>query len=98
MFADRAEIYIRSGKGGDGSVSFRRELFVAAGGPNGGDGGKGGDIIFEVDDGLNTLVDFRQGRKYVAQPGGSVRDDNVIATCNKYDMAMAFTGIRLFHH
>ena len=69
MFADRAEIYIRSGKGGDGSVSFRRELFVAAGGPNGGDGGKGGDIIFEVDEGLNTLADFRFVRKYCAQDG-----------------------------
>ena len=69
MFADRAEIYIRSGKGGDGSVSFRRELFVAAGGPNGGDGDKGGDIIFEVDEGLNTLADFRFVRKYCAQDG-----------------------------
>ena len=69
MFADRAEIYIRSGKGGDGSVSFRRELFVAAGGPNGGDGGRGGDIIFEVDEGLNTLADFRFIRKYVAEDG-----------------------------
>ncbi len=69
MFADRAEIYIRSGKGGDGSVSFRRELFVAAGGPNGGDGGKGGDIIFEVDDGLNTLSDYRFIRKHCAEDG-----------------------------
>lgn len=69
MFADRAEIYIRSGRGGDGSVSFRRELFVAAGGPNGGDGGKGGDIIFEVDEGLNTLADFRFVRKYQAEDG-----------------------------
>lgn len=69
MFADRAEIYIRSGKGGDGSVAFRRELFVAAGGPNGGDGGRGGNIIFEVDEGLNTLADFRFVRKYCAQDG-----------------------------
>jgi len=69
MFADRAEIYIRSGKGGDGSVSFRRELFVAAGGPNGGDGGKGGDIIFEVDYGLNTLSDYRFIRKHCAEDG-----------------------------
>ena len=55
MFADRAKIYIRSGKGGDGHVSFRRELFVPDGGPDGGDGGNGGDVIFEVDEGLNTL-------------------------------------------
>lgn len=69
MFADRAKIYIRSGKGGDGHVSFRRELFVAAGGPDGGDGGKGGDLIFEVDEGLNTLTDFRHNRKYSAEDG-----------------------------
>lgn len=71
MFADRAKIFIKSGKGGDGHVSFRRELYVPNGGPDGGDGGKGGDIIFEIDDGLNTLVDFRQTRKYVATPGQS---------------------------
>lgn len=69
MFADRAEIYIRSGKGGDGHVSFRRELYVPAGGPDGGDGGKGGDLIFEVDEGLNTLSDFRYKRKYSAEDG-----------------------------
>ena len=69
MFADSAKIYIRSGKGVDGHVSFRRELFVAAGGPDGGDGGRGGDVIFEVDDGLNTLTDFRHVRKYVAGDG-----------------------------
>ena len=69
MFADRARIFIRSGKGGDGHVSFRRELFVAAGGPDGGDGGKGGDVIFEVDEGLNTLADFRHRRKFCAQDG-----------------------------
>ncbi|MBQ7863356.1 MAG: GTPase ObgE [Lachnospiraceae bacterium] len=69
MFADRAEIYIRSGKGGDGHVSFRRELFVAAGGPNGGDGGRGGDVVFEVDTGMNTLAEYRYIRKYCAEDG-----------------------------
>ena len=69
MFADRAKIIICSGKGGDGHVSFRRELFVAAGGPDGGDGGKGGDVIFEVDKGLTTLGDYRHRRKFSAQPG-----------------------------
>lgn len=69
MFADRAKIYIRSGKGGDGHVSFRRELYVPNGGPDGGDGGKGGDVIFEVDEGLNTLADYRHKRKFAAQDG-----------------------------
>ena len=76
MFADRAEIYIRSGKGGDGHVSFRREMFVAAGGPNGGDGGRGGDIVFEVDSGLNTLTDYRFVRKYCAKDGENGNKNN----------------------
>ena len=69
MFADRAKIYIRSGKGGDGHVSFRRELYVPNGGPDGGDGGRGGDVIFEIDEGQNTLGDYRHRRKYKAEDG-----------------------------
>lgn len=69
MFADRAKIIIRSGKGGDGHVSFRRELYVANGGPDGGDGGRGGDVIFEVDKGLSTLQDYRHKRKFAARDG-----------------------------
>ncbi|MEY8395078.1 GTPase ObgE [Lachnospiraceae bacterium 45-P1] len=69
MFTDRAKVFIKSGNGGNGHVSFRRELYVPSGGPDGGDGGKGGDIIFQVDDGLNTLADFRHVRKYAAENG-----------------------------
>ena len=69
MFADRVRIFIKSGKGGDGHVSFRRELYVPAGGPDGGNGGHGGDIIFMVDKGLNTLGDFRHNSKYIAESG-----------------------------
>ena len=69
MFADRAKIIIKSGKGGDGHVSFRREKYVPNGGPDGGDGGKGGDVIFLVDEGINTLADYRHRRKFAAEPG-----------------------------
>ena len=73
MFADRAKIIIRSGKGGDGHVSFRREKFVPDGGPDGGDGGKGGDVIFEVDNNTNTLMAYRHHRKYSATDGEAGR-------------------------
>lgn len=75
-FSDKATIRIRSGDGGDGHVSFRREKYVANGGPDGGDGGRGGDLIFEVDPGINTLSDFRYKQKYFAgngEPGGKRR-------------------------
>lgn len=69
MFADRARIFVKSGKGGDGHVSFRREKYVPNGGPDGGDGGDGGSVYFVVDEGLNTLTDFRNVRKYAAANG-----------------------------
>lgn len=74
MFVDKAKIKIKAGNGGDGAVSFHREKYIAAGGPDGGDGGKGGDIIFQVDDNFSTLIDFRYKRKYAAKngdPGGA---------------------------
>ena len=69
MFVDQAKIYRKAGDGGDGAVSFHREKYVAAGGPDGGDGGKGGDIVFVVDDNISNLIDFRYKRKYVAEKG-----------------------------
>ncbi len=69
MFVDEAKIYIKAGDGGDGAVSFHREKYVAAGGPDGGDGGKGGDVVFLVDDNLSTLIDFRYKRKFIAEKG-----------------------------
>ena len=71
-FIDTATISVRAGKGGDGVVTFHREKFVAAGGPDGGDGGRGGDVIFVADDNLSTLMDFRYKRKYAAQDGENV--------------------------
>lgn len=69
MFKDYVKIHIKSGNGGDGHVSFRRELYVPNGGPDGGDGGKGGDIVFEIDDSLNTLSSFYHNKKYIATDG-----------------------------
>ena len=78
MFADSAKIYIRSGKGGDGHVSFRRELYVAAGGPDGGDGGRGGDLIFEVDPGMNTLNDFDISESMLRGMDSPVEEDDAM--------------------
>ena len=69
MFVDIASIHLKAGKGGDGAVSFHREKYVAAGGPDGGDGGRGGNIVFKADSNLSTLADFRYKRKYNAEPG-----------------------------
>ncbi len=70
MFIDKAKIFIKSGDGGNGCVSFRREKYVPLGGPDGGDGGKGGSVVFEVDPGLTTLLDFKYKKKFVAEAGG----------------------------
>lgn len=70
MFTDKAKILIKAGNGGNGSISFRREKYIAAGGPDGGDGGKGGNVVMRVEPGLSTLMDFRYKRKYAAQNGG----------------------------
>src|SRR6201984_1358636 len=70
-FLDEAKVYVRSGDGGNGCVSFRREKFIEFGGPNGGDGGKGGDVIVEAVDGLNTLIDYRYQQHFKARPGGN---------------------------
>ncbi len=76
MFIDTAKISIKAGKGGDGAVAFHREKYVAAGGPDGGDGGRGGNIVFQGDSNLSTLMDFRYKRKYAAQPGENGRGSN----------------------
>ena len=76
MFIDYTKIVIASGNGGNGAISFRREKYVANGGPDGGDGGKGGSVYFRVDLGLNTLIDFRYNKRYAAKngmPGGGSR-------------------------
>ena len=73
MFVDIAKIRIKAGDGGNGAVSFRREKYVAAGGPDGGDGGRGGNIVFQADTNLSTLADFRYQRKYTAQNGENGR-------------------------
>lgn len=70
MFIDRVKVHVKAGKGGDGIVAFRREKYVAYGGPSGGDGGAGGDVVFMVDEGKTTLLDLRYNRKMAAEPGG----------------------------
>ena len=77
MFVDNTKIYVKAGAGGDGAVTFHRAKFVAAGGPDGGDGGKGGDIVFIIDDNLNTLVDLRFKHRFVAQDGEKGKSSNM---------------------
>ncbi len=74
MFSDYAKIFIKAGDGGNGAVTFHREKYVAAGGPDGGDGGRGGNVVFVADKNINTLMDFRYKRKYLAENGGNGRD------------------------
>ena len=71
MFIDKIQIYIKAGDGGNGAISFRREKYVAKGGPDGGDGGHGGNIVFRIDEGSNTLLAFRYKRKFIAGNGGN---------------------------
>ena len=101
-FIDTATIWLHAGKGGDGAVTFHREKFVAAGGPDGGDGGRGGDIIFVADDNLSTLMDFRYKRKYTAADGengrakrqsGADADDLVIRVPRGTVLKEAETGL-----
>ncbi|HNR01749.1 MAG TPA: GTPase ObgE [Anaerolineaceae bacterium] len=77
MFIDEATIYCRSGRGGAGVVHFRREKYVPRGGPDGGDGGRGGDVVFRVDEKMNTLLNFRYRRKFIAEDGGNGRGSNM---------------------
>ena len=71
MFIDKSKIFVKSGNGGDGAISFIIEKYVPLGGPDCGDGGRGGDVIFQVDPGLTTLLDFKYKKKYVAEHGGN---------------------------
>ena len=73
-FVDKARIAVKAGKGGNGAVAFHREKYIAAGGPDGGDGGRGGDVIVQADEHMSTLMDFRYKRKYVAGDGGDGQD------------------------
>ena len=98
LFADEAVIECQAGKGGNGCISFRREKYIPRGGPNGGDGGDGGNVVFICKRNVRTLANIRYKHFFRAKSGGSIRDDNVIATANKYGMTIAMTHIRLFHH
>ena len=100
MFVDVAKIRVEAGKGGNGCISFHREKYVAAGGPDGGDGGRGGNVVFVADDNLSTLMDFRYQRKYAAQGGEDGKPNNKTGK-SAQDLvvkvprgSMTFAGIR----
>ena len=107
MFVDVAKIRIKAGKGGDGCIGFHREKYIAAGGPDGGDGGKGGDVVFVVDNHMATLLDFRYKKKYVAENGadgmvGSSKittgaEDDLCFEINGSDGAIRFSGMDPHH-
>jgi GTP-binding protein len=83
MFVDKIKIFVKAGNGGDGAVSFRREKYVPNGGPNGGDGGRGGNVVLKVKDSLNTLIDFRFTKKFFAENGGNGEPKNMTGKCGK---------------
>ncbi len=95
-FLDQAKIYLRSGNGGDGCVAFRREKYVEFGGPDGGDGGKGGNVVVEIADGLNTLIDFRYRQHFKAQPGVNGSGGNSTGATGKDSILLVPPGTQIY--
>ena len=95
MFVDIVKIYIKAGNGGNGAVSFHREKYVNAGGPDGGDGGKGSDIVFVADDNLSTLIDFRYKKKYIAPNGCTIVSSPIPYIRSLAPLSTSIDGITL---